>query len=228
MLKDITALVQARTSSKRLPGKVLKNIGKKTILEMVLSNISNSKYIREIIVLTSFSKSDDKIISLCKKKKIKFIRGPLKNVSLRYFNACKKIKTNYFMRVSADSPFIQTSLINKLSLKVKEKSPDIVTNILKKSFPKGQSIEILHKNIFMKYYGKFKTKRDFEHVTPFFYRNKKKFKISSFRNKTNCSNINLSVDNYIDYKRSQDINKKLTNNISLKKLIKLYYEFEKI
>tara|TARA_B100000242_G_C43044758_1_gene487554 strand:+ start:1269 stop:1955 length:687 start_codon:yes stop_codon:yes gene_type:complete len=228
VLKDITALVQARTSSKRLPGKVLKNIGKKTILEMVLSNISNSKYIREIIVLTSFSKSDDKIINLCKKKKFKFIRGPLNNVSLRYLIACKKIKTNYFMRVSADSPFILTSLVDKLSLKVKEKSPDMATNILIKSFPKGQSIEILNKNIFMKYYYKFKTKRDFEHVTPYFYRNRKKFKIFSFRNKTNYKNINLSVDNFIDYKRSQYINKKLTKNISLKKLIKLYYEFKKI
>ena len=106
-----------------------------------------------------------------------------------------------------------------MSLKVKEKSPDIATNILIKSFPKGQSIEILHKTIFMKYYYKFKTKRDFEHVTPYFYRNKKKFKIFSFRNKTNCKNINLSVDNFIDYKRSQYINKKLTKNISLKNLL---------
>ena len=72
--------VQARLSSKRLPGKVLFKLKNKTVLDHIISNLRKLKYKKKIIVLTSKNKSDDRIVNHCKKKKILFFRGNLKNV----------------------------------------------------------------------------------------------------------------------------------------------------
>ena len=76
--------VQARYSSKRLRGKVLKKFGKLTLLEILIKRLNKSKKIDEIIVLTSKSIEDKKIINLCKKKKIKYFSGSLQNVFSRF------------------------------------------------------------------------------------------------------------------------------------------------
>ena len=61
------AIIQARTSSKRLKGKVLKKINKKFLLERVINKVSQSNRISRIIVATSIEKTDDKIVNFCKK-----------------------------------------------------------------------------------------------------------------------------------------------------------------
>ena len=64
--------IQARYSSKRLPGKVLKKISNLTLLEILLKRLNKSKQISKIIILTSHKKDDRRIVSLCKKKKLIF------------------------------------------------------------------------------------------------------------------------------------------------------------
>ena len=117
-------------------------------------------------------------------------------------------------------------MINKLSKKAISGNYDIVTNTFKRSYPKGQSIEILKNNVYLKNYLKFK-KRDLEHVTTYFYRNKKNFNICNVSNKKNYKLINLSIDNKLDYERAIFISKKLKNNHKLNKIIKLYFQYEK-
>lgn len=63
-------IIQARYSSKRLPGKVLKKILNRTVLERVINQVNNSKKISKIIVATSNHKTDKKIINFCNKKKL--------------------------------------------------------------------------------------------------------------------------------------------------------------
>jgi len=226
VLENITALVQARFGSSRLPGKVLKKIGRYTILERVVKNILLTRCIKEVIVITSTSKDDNKIVDLCKKKKIKYFRGPLNNVAKRYFQALKKKKLGCFMRISADSPFILPSLIDQLANIMRKGKYDIVTNILKRSYPKGQSIEIFKRNIFLNNFKKFR-KKDLEHVTTFFYRNQKNFIIYNQVSKKNCSLFNLSVDNISDYKRAKFISARLNNLYKIKPILDLYKKYEK-
>ena len=90
MLKNIKVLIQARTSSSRLPKKVLKKIGRYTILERVVKNVSLSRYIDDIIVLTSKSKTDDEIVRLCIKKKNKIFQRVIKKCIIKIFSSIKK------------------------------------------------------------------------------------------------------------------------------------------
>ena len=100
---------------------------------------------------------------------------------------------------------------------------DIITNVYKRTFPKGQSIEFIKKKFFLINYKKFKYKRHFEHVSSFFYENNINCKIYNYTNKINFSNVNLSIDTKKDFLQLKKVYKGLKNNkINWKTLTKKY------
>ncbi len=220
------AIIQARMSSKRFKGKVLKKINDNTILDIITKRIQMSQKVKKIIIATSKKKSDDKISNFCKKNKILCFRGSLNNVYQRYCDVVKKIRSKAFVRICADSPFIDPFLIDKL-LKIFEKGKyDIVTNILERTYPKGQSIEIFKTKVFLGQQKKIKKMNDKEHVTTFFYRNRRKFKIKNVEMRRNYSKINFCVDYKKDLKFVSAVSKKLNilkknKNSDLMNLIKV-------
>jgi len=189
----LLVIVQARTSSKRFRNKVLFNIyGKPLILHVVekIKKIGNVN----IVVSTSKKKDDDLLVKLLIKNNIKFFRGSLNNVAKRLYETAKFEKQNFFLRISADSPLIDYQIINKIiDLYEKNKSYDIITNIFPKTFPSGQSVEIIKTKILEKNL-KFFSRLDKEHVTRYFYNNSSKFKIRNFLNKNKENIIKLSID----------------------------------
>lgn len=193
-------IVQARMSSKRLKGKTLLNMKGKPLLERVLSNLVLSKKIKKIVVATSNKKSDDKIINFCKKKNFLFTRGSLTNVALRYIQTLKIYPCDVFLRITGDSPFINHKIIDKIITLSKRKKFDIYTNTFPRTFPKGQSVEIINTNSFLKNY-KYFNKYQKEHLTSYFYQEKKKFIILNFKSAKDISSLNLSVDTKEDFIR---------------------------
>ncbi len=171
---------------------------------------------------TSDQKSDDITVKLCKKLKVSFFRGSLNNVASRFYEINKKNKYKYFLRINADSPLIDYKLIDLIATK-KINNPDIITNVYKRSFPKGQSVEIFNTKFFQKKYHKIKSKYDLENVTSYFYDNIKNIKIKSIKNKVSFSHINLSVDTIDDLKRIRKIYIK-SRNKNWKTYAKMYEE----
>ena len=86
------AIIQARTSSKRFPKKVLYKINSKPLIIWVVNNVLKSKLISNLIIATSKDKSDNQLVNLIKKSKYKFYRGSLKNVALRMLKVTLKIR----------------------------------------------------------------------------------------------------------------------------------------
>jgi spore coat polysaccharide biosynthesis protein SpsF len=200
--------VQARYSSKRLRGKVLKKFGKLTLLEILIKRLNKSKKIDEIIVLTSKSIEDKKIINLCKKKKIKYFSGSLQNVFSRFQQAIKKFRPKKIIRICADSPLIDWRIIDKMiDISNNNGFYDVISNVKIRTFPKGQSVEILNPKIF-NLKNNILSKDQKEHVTKYFYLNKK-YKIKNIKNKIKYSKLNLSIDDYSDYIKISRLIKKL-------------------
>lgn len=194
---DHYCFVQARYSSKRLRGKVLKKFGSYTLLEVLLKRLKKSKKITKIVVLTSNSKSDKKIINICKKNKVFYFLGTLKNVFYRFKIAINKYRPERIIRISGDSPLIDWRLVDKMiKLSNKNNYYDIISNVKTRTFPKGQSIEILKPEIF-NIDNDLLSDDQKEHVTKFFY--EKKFKIKNFKLRKKYNKYNLCVDNYNDY-----------------------------
>lgn len=127
------------------------------------------------------------------------------------------------MRICADSPLLDIRILKKLINISKTCYYDIITNVHPRSFPKGQSVEILKKKVFMKNFHLIKSNYDKEHVTTYFYKHSKNFKLKNLFYKKNYSKMNLSVDTLNDLKRIRKIDKiikkKYNSNFTLENLI---------
>lgn len=213
------AIVQARMNSKRLPGKVLRSINGKPMLLRVVENLRKSLLIKKIIIATSKSSKDIKIENFCKKNKLEFFKGDLKNVSNRFKTLLEQNKYYHksFLRISSDSPLIDYKLVDKCIRIFKKKKPNILTNVFPRTFPKGQSIEIINSRFFLKNQTKFISPQDKEHVTHFFYRKKFK-KILNIRNQINYSSFNMCVDTYKDLKKMRIFFKKTNRKRKLNQM----------
>jgi spore coat polysaccharide biosynthesis protein SpsF (cytidylyltransferase family) len=219
----VLCIIQARYSSNRLPGKVLKKIFGITVLKRVINQVKKSKKISKIIVATSKHSADKKIINFCYKNKIHCISGPLNNVFKRFYSIIVHEDCKSFVRISADSPLLDCSLIDKAITLFNRKRYDIVTNVFPRTFPKGFSVEVVNSKLILKFLSKIKKKKHQEHLTSFFYDNYKKFKIKNFYNRINYSSINLSIDNLNDFARVKNIIKFCKNkNSSLSNTLLVY------
>lgn len=187
----------------------------KPLIQHVIDKIKKSKK-TNIIVSTSNKKNDDKLVFYLKKKKIKYFRGSLNNVAKRLYDTALSEKQKYFLRISADSPLIDFHLINQIiNLFEKNKKFDLITNVFPKTFPSGQSVEIIKTSIIARNL-KFFSKLDKEHVTRYFYRNYSKFKIKNIKNKKRNFHNKLSIDTINELKM-------LLNIYSKKKFLNFSY-----
>ena len=170
----------------------------------IINRIKLSKKVKKIAVATSTDKTDDKLVYFLKKNKINYKRGSLKNVALRLYGLAKKEKVKYFLRISGDSPLIDPKIIDRaIILFSKKKNFDIITNVFPRTYPSGQSVEII-KTKLLKDYLPSMNLFEKEHVTAFFYSNSKKFNIINFKNnniRRYIKNKKLSVDVKSDIKK---------------------------
>ena len=197
-------------NSNRLPGKVLMNLEGKLLLEWTIERLAKNNSNIPLAVITSNEKSDDQINDFCENKKIPCYRGNLNNVLLRYLMACEFFRTDYFIRISGDSPLIDFNLVDKAYQIHLQNKVDLITNILVRSFPKGQSVELISLEA-LKELNRLKlTKEEKEHVTVGFYNKKENFKIINFQaEKFNYSEQQQSIDTFEDL---LNIKNMLSNN----------------
>lgn len=191
-------IIQARMSSVRLPGKVLMNIAGRPMLERVCDRVMQSNDVKKIVIATSNHRSDDHIEQFCYLRKLPCYRGELDNVAGRFLDVLKSEGAEEFIRISGDSPLIDPKLIDMAIAYYKCGLYDLVTNVLYRTFPKGQSVELIRSSSFKKMYDGLISFDDREHVTKAFYRNKSNFKIKNFVAEPPTGDIQLSVDTQED------------------------------
>jgi len=210
-------IIQARSNSKRFKSKILYPIYGIPLIQHVINKVNKSKKIKELVVSTSKQKTDNELVNYLNSKKINFFRGSLNNVALRLYETAKKYNSKYFIRISGDSPLIDYRILNKaINLYKKSNDVDLITNVYPRTYPKGQSVEIIKNSIIKKNLRKFSL-FDKEHVTTFFYKNAKNFKIKNLRSKKKYSFKNLSVDTIKNLNNIiKKFDKKNFNNFRLK------------
>ena len=108
----ITAIVQARMGSSRLPGKTLLPFGSGTLLDYVVSRISQSRFIQQIIVATTNEPEDDEIEKHCAHKNILCYRGSTSDVLERFVETAHNFNATHIVRVTADDPFKTAEIID--------------------------------------------------------------------------------------------------------------------
>src|SRR3989338_6848553 len=143
----IGAIVQARMSSVRLTGKVLLPLLGKPILEYVLERVEHARSIDRIVVATSDETNDDPIYAFCQNRNVECYRGSLDNVAQRFLGVIDQHNFDAFARICADSPFLDQRIVDKTVKMFRNGNYDMVANTLTRSFPKGQSVEVMGADI---------------------------------------------------------------------------------
>ena len=189
------AIIQARLSSSRLPGKVLKKVLGKPIILYQLERVLKSKLINKVIIATSVEKSDDDLCKLCLKNNIDFYRGSLNDVLSRFYNTYKQFgPSENIIRLTGDCPLIDPKIIDKVILKHLNSNFDYTSNTILPSWPDGFDVEVINSKILEVIYKNAKTPYDREHVTSYIYKNKQTFKLQNISNSKDWSKIRLTLD----------------------------------
>ena len=110
---NVGFLIIARLKSKRLPNKLLKKIYGKLVIEHMIERVKKNRIINNVILCTSNLRSDDPLEKICKKKKIKIIRGDPNDVIKRMRDATKKFNLEYVISITADCPLVELSYVKK-------------------------------------------------------------------------------------------------------------------
>ena len=195
----IGCIVQARMGSSRLPGKTLMKIDdKNTVLDFVINQLSYSKMIDKIIIATTNLKGDDIIEHFVKKYDIEFFRGNSDDVLDRYFQCAKNFSINTIVRITADNPLIDPTIIDDLIKKFLSNSYDYLSNAFIRTFPYGTEVEIFSFEALEKTWKNATKLFEREHVTPYFHNNPQSFKIFYEKNSKNLSNLRWTLDNEND------------------------------
>ena len=163
--QNISVIIQARFNSTRFPGKVLSQIKNKTLLEILIKRLKQSKKIKNIIVACTKNKKDNPIVKICNDLNIKVFRGSEKNVLSRFYHAAKFYKVKNIIRITADCPLIDSSILDQFVDKYFSGNYDYLSNILKTTYPDGMDIEIFKFKILRERYSKKISELEKEHVT---------------------------------------------------------------
>ena len=126
----LAAVIQARMLSTRLPGKALR----RTQVDL-------------IVVATSTDPSDDVIVERCARLNVECHRGPLSDVAARFGEVVERYRLSAFARTSADSPLLDPALVDRV-MAMLEPGVDVATNVWPRTFPRGQSVEVVRADAF--------------------------------------------------------------------------------
>ena len=193
----VVAVIQARSSSTRLPNKVMKLISNKTMIELQLCRVSQSKEIDKIIVASTESVNDKALVDHINSIGYETFIGSEDDVLDRYFRAAQEFKADIVVRLTADCPLLDHSLIDNIIIQYKNSNFDYISNTLEPTFPDGLDIEVFSFDVLHDAWKNAKTSYDREHVTPYL----KRSTLISKKNYSNLENLSLlrwTVDEQVD------------------------------
>lgn len=224
----VVCIMQARTGSTRLPGKVLKKICGKTVLEHDIYRLRKIKNIDEIIIATTDKEHDNAIINEALRLGVKYFRGSEEDVLERYYYAAKEYSADVVVRVTSDCPLIDSEVSENIIQYYLDNfnKYDYVSNTIKRTYPRGLDTEIFSFKVLEKAFNEAKLHRDREHVTPYIWGNKNIFKIGQYVNNEDYSYFRWTVDTKEDLQLVKKIceyfYEKNKNDFYMDDILKLY------
>ena len=194
----IIAIVQARMGSTRLPGKVMRIINEKPMIELLLRRLDNSKYIDKIILATTLNENEQNLIDYVKKLGYEVFQGSEDDVLERYYQAAKLHIPDTIVRLTGDCPLVDPELVDEVIEAYLEQKVDFLSNTLPLSYPDGLDIAVFSYSALERANEEAVTKHEREHVTPYI-RDSGRFKLGSFSNSIDYSSERWTVDDISDF-----------------------------
>ncbi|MFZ4828716.1 MAG: cytidylyltransferase domain-containing protein [Phototrophicaceae bacterium] len=193
--------VQARMSSNRLPGKMLAPFRGQPMVKVVLDRLAERIPAQHLVLLTSDLPSDDPLALYVEWLGYAVFRGALDDVLARFQTASMIYPADWVVRVSGDSPLFEPHIITDM-LRFTEGRYDLITNVFPRSFPKGNSVEIIRTDTLQQLDTLALTHAEREHVTQVFYNHADQYAIYNHHSGDDTlAEKALTVDTLEDYRR---------------------------
>ncbi len=202
MKQKIVAIIQARMSSSRLPGKVLKEINGIPMLVHVVERARQSELIDEVVVATTDDPSDDPIEVLCDQQGYAVFRGSLHDVLDRYYQAAKTYQADVVVRFTADCPLLDPQVVDLTLRAFLEHQVDFAANRLpppfKRTYPIGLDTEVCTFASLERAWKEATEKYEREHVMPYLYQTEGRFKVLRVEYEKDYGHWRITVDTQPD------------------------------
>lgn len=194
----IIVIIQARMSSTRLPGKVLKEIAGKPMLAWVVERARKAHTVSEVVIATTVEPSDDPIVSFCAQMGYACTRGSLEDVLDRYYQAARAYQADVVVRVTADCPLIDPAEIDHVVREYQRSGVDFAANRLPppfgRTYPIGLDTEVCSFAALECAWREAKEPYQREHVMPYLYEEPGRFKVLRVDHDPDYGDLRWTVD----------------------------------
>jgi spore coat polysaccharide biosynthesis protein SpsF len=215
MKPRVIAIIQARMSSTRLPGKVLQDLGGRPVLDRMIERVKRAKTVTETVIATTTDPSDEPIVELCERLGTPVFRGSLPDVLDRYYHCALEHKADYVVRLTGDCPLIDPELIDQVVKALLDSLVDFACNRLPppfaRTYPIGLDVEACTFKALETAWNKATAKHDREHVMPYLYEVPGRFRIMQLQNAADYGSLRWTLDTPEDLELLREVIKRLEN-----------------
>ncbi|MFE0013687.1 cytidylyltransferase domain-containing protein [Mesorhizobium sp. NPDC059054] len=195
----IIVVLQARASSSRLPGKVLKSILGKPMLHHQIERIQRARVPARLVLATSRNPEDDAVADIGQNAGIDVYRGDLEDVLDRFYRAAEPFAPSHVVRLTGDCPLTDPGIIDAVTRFAVDGNYDYASNTIRPTFPDGLDVEVATFEALHTAWREATTKSDREHVMPFLHRQAERFKLGNYENEKDLSALRWTVDEPADF-----------------------------
>ena len=192
------AIIQARYSSTRLPGKVGMDIAGKPMLGWVIERTLLAHEIDQVLVASTTNPEDQKVAEIAAHFGALFYAGSEPDVLDRYYQSAKQTNADIIVRVTGDCPLIDPAEIDATVELLVEEKADYASNRLHPTFPDGLDVDVVTFEALQKVWNQATKSSDREHVITYVWNHPSEFKLASRENPVDFSSHRWTVDHPAD------------------------------
>jgi spore coat polysaccharide biosynthesis protein SpsF len=167
----IVGIIEVRMSSTRLPGKAMKKILGKPVLELLIERVKRAKMLDSIVVATSTNLEDKVISDLARKLGVEYYRGSLNDVLSRIIEATKSVEGDIIVEITGDCPLVDPEIVDKMVNIYLNSEADYVSNVLEATYPAGMDVQVFSVKILEEISKIANTPEEREHGSWLIYKN---------------------------------------------------------
>lgn len=195
----ITTILQARTGSSRLPGKVLMDLLGAPMLARQVERLRRAKHLGRLVIATSDASADDALEALATEIGVDFVRGPLDDVLRRYAIAAERFPSEHVIRVTGDCPLADPDVFDLVVAQHFETGADYSSNTIPPTFPDGLDVEVVKASLLLEADRLADRPSEREHVTMYFKNRPERFNLQNVTSNTDLSAERWTVDEPQDF-----------------------------
>ena len=175
------ATIEARMTSSRLPGKIMKEIIGRPLLERLVERIRRASLVDEVIVATTVNPQDDVVEKWAGQAGISIYRGSEDDVLLRVLEAAKAFSGDIIVELTGDCPLLDPAMIDQVVRFYLDSDYDYVSNILERTYPRGFDIQVFSTAVLDEVNRLTQDPADHEHVSLYIYEHPERYKLGGLR-----------------------------------------------